>query len=164
MSAASQVEKAFWAVLGHFGRKTRLAQRELVRQHNETDELISRLQGRVATLRSTVASMAVFWGRSYVGLRETFEVGCRQHLEELERMRADLDLAVKGAADLRGVNLRAALARAQALQAQVDELQREIIERERFWSVEAEWTLSLLGERKPSLWPPEPRREMAKAA
>jgi uncharacterized protein YigA (DUF484 family) len=108
--------------------------------------------------------MVVFWGRSYVGLRETFDVGCRQHLEELERMRADLDLAVKGAADLRGLKLRAARERVQALQARANELRREINEREKFWTAEAEWTLSLLGERKPSLWPPEPLREMAKAA
>jgi hypothetical protein len=131
---------------------------DLLQQRTATDELISHLQARLGQLRSRTRRLTIFWGHSYTGLRDVFEQGCEQHLSELERLRADLDLAMQGAGDLKGRKLRDVRTHVEALWSQTEELRRQIEEREQFWNAEAEWALNLLGERSASIWPPEPAR------
>jgi hypothetical protein len=158
-----EVVRKLKAVLG-FGQGAQIAQQGLLQQLAGIRELTGRLQSQVLALRSTAGTLTVFWSRSYVGLHGTLEAGCQQHLSEIEKLRADVELAMQEVGGLQGRKLGAAQAHARALRAQADELRHEIAERERFWKAEADWALSLLGERKPTSWPPEPRPAMAEAA
>jgi hypothetical protein len=67
-----------------------------------------------------------------------------------------LNSAVQGLGNLHGRRFRQTYARLRSVSAQAERLCLEVEERERFWYNEAEWALNLLGERKPTTWPPEP--------
>jgi hypothetical protein len=149
--------------LGAFSGEAR-ARRDMVELHGLTRELVDELATQVEELRCATGKVAVFWGRSYAGLRCAIEDGCDRHLGELQDLRADLDVAVHDLAQLHGRQLRNTQALLMTLATKADLLGQEISEREMFWKAEAAWAQSLLGERKPSVWPPEPARGSTAAA
>ena len=128
---------------------------EVVQQNHEVHARLDELQARVEALSIFGDTLALFWGPSYTDLRSILRDGCEHHLNELRKLRADLDRELEAVDDLAGLRLRGAAKRLRTLAARAEELRRRIRTRELFWEEEAYWTLDLLGARTPSVWPPE---------